>query len=82
MNTPPNLVILIDVDRPTIEGAQREFHHLAGEMARAGAGATVVKDTVEGGVYMGAAAELRTTDSSRLRYFTHTGYQESLEGQS
>ena len=41
-----------------------------------GAGATVLKDTEEGGVYTGKAAELRSTQSSRIRYFTSTKYSE------
>ena len=39
-----------------------------------GAGATIVKDTVENGVYMGVAAELRAEDGSKLKYFTNTQY--------
>ena len=34
-----------------------------------GAGATMVKDTIEGGVYMGVAASLRADDASKLKYF-------------
>lgn len=41
-----------------------------------GAGATIVKDTVEGGVYVGVAAELRPGDGSTIRYFTHTRYED------
>ena len=41
-----------------------------------GAGATIVKDTVENGVYTGPAAELRSTDSANLRYFTQTRYED------
>lgn len=41
-----------------------------------GAGATVVKDTAEGGVYVGVAATARSDDSSRVKYFTHTRYQD------
>ena len=39
-----------------------------------GAGATVVKDTVEFGVYTGVAAELRSQDSRNLSYFVNTQY--------
>ena len=39
-----------------------------------GAGATVVKDTVENGVYMGVAADLRAEDGSKLSYFVNTEY--------
>lgn len=41
-----------------------------------GAGATIVKDTIEGGVYRGVVAGLRATDGSKLRYFTRARYQE------
>ncbi len=41
-----------------------------------GAGATVVKDTVEKGVYLGVAAQLKGQDATQLRYFTHTKYKE------
>ncbi len=41
-----------------------------------GAGATIVKNTVEGGVYMGVAADLRVEDASKIKYFTHTTYQD------
>lgn len=34
-----------------------------------GAGATVVNDTVEEGVYLGTAAQLRNSDAKQLRYF-------------
>ena len=39
-----------------------------------GAGATIVKDTVEAGVYTGQAAKLRDPDGSKINYFTHTKY--------
>ena len=39
-----------------------------------GAGATIVKNTVEGGVYRGVVAGLRAADGSKLRYFTQTRY--------
>ena len=39
-----------------------------------GAGATIVKDTVEEGVYVGVAARLRDTKGSEAEYFTKTGY--------
>lgn len=39
-----------------------------------GAGATVLKSTVEEGVYTGPAAELRTRGAASVRYFTNTGY--------
>lgn len=39
-----------------------------------GAGATVVKNTVKNGVYMGKAAELKSEDSSKLNYFVNTSY--------
>lgn len=41
-----------------------------------GAGATVVKDTMEGGVYMGVAAELRAEDGAKIKYFAHTKYED------
>jgi sugar O-acyltransferase (sialic acid O-acetyltransferase NeuD family) len=41
-----------------------------------GAGATVVKDTVEKGVYMGVAASLREKEGDKLKYFTQTKYKE------
>jgi len=41
-----------------------------------GAGTTIVKNTVEGGVYMGPKAELKSTDSSGLKYFTQTRYED------
>ena len=41
-----------------------------------GAGATIIKNTHEEGVYTGQAAELRTTRAKRVPYFTQTGYQE------
>lgn len=39
-----------------------------------GAGATVLKNTVERGVYTGVEATLRVKDGTRLKYFTHTRY--------
>ena len=36
----------------------------------------VMKDTVENGVYTGPAAELRSTQSSRVRYFAQTKYKD------
>lgn len=39
-----------------------------------GAGATIVKNTVEKGVYIGKAAELFQKDSSSSKYFTNTSY--------
>ncbi len=39
-----------------------------------GAGATVVKDTIPKGVYIGKAAELYQKDSSQSKYFTKTSY--------
>lgn len=39
-----------------------------------GAGATVVKNTVPNGVYMGKAAELKSQDSASLNYFVNTSY--------
>src|SRR5581483_3111953 len=39
-----------------------------------GAGATIVKDTVEGGVYIGVAATLKSEDGSKIGYFTQTNY--------
>ena len=39
-----------------------------------GAGATIVKDTVEKGVYIGKAAELYSKDSSKTKYFINTTY--------
>lgn len=47
----------------------RDDIHLAPRTV-VGAGATVVKDTVEDGVYTGVAAKLRSQKSSQLRYFT------------
>jgi sugar O-acyltransferase (sialic acid O-acetyltransferase NeuD family) len=41
-----------------------------------GAGATVIKNTVEEGVYRGPVAELRAVSSSKLRYFTKTRYED------
>lgn len=41
-----------------------------------GAGATVVKDTDPGGVYIGQAAKLYSSEGSKLKYFTKTGYSE------
>ncbi|MFA5974934.1 MAG: acetyltransferase [Elusimicrobiota bacterium] len=41
-----------------------------------GAGATVLSNTQENGVYTGPKAELRARDASRIRYFTHTKYTE------
>lgn len=41
-----------------------------------GAGATVVKNTEPGGVYIGKAAELYQKDSSQSKYFTKTGYSQ------
>ncbi|MBN1431634.1 MAG: acetyltransferase [Methanomicrobiaceae archaeon] len=41
-----------------------------------GAGATVIKNTVERGVYIGKAAELFQKDSSKSKYFTNTAYSE------
>ena len=39
-----------------------------------GAGGTLVKDTVERGVYVGVAAELKSVDGSKLNYFANTSY--------
>jgi sugar O-acyltransferase (sialic acid O-acetyltransferase NeuD family) len=39
-----------------------------------GAGATIVKDTVEGGVYTGISANLRGDDGRTINYFTNTKY--------
>ena len=39
-----------------------------------GAGATIVKNTIEKGVYIGKAAELFQKDSSSSKYFTTTSY--------
>lgn len=41
-----------------------------------GAGATIVKDTIPGGVYMGKAGELYSKDSSKSNYFNNTNYAE------
>ncbi len=41
-----------------------------------GAGATRLKNTVEGGVYIGAAANLRHKDGKKLGYFKETNYQQ------
>jgi sugar O-acyltransferase (sialic acid O-acetyltransferase NeuD family) len=41
-----------------------------------GAGATIVKDTVEGGVYVGVSASHRKDDGRTIKYFTHTKYEE------
>ncbi len=40
------------------------------------AGATIMKDTVEGGVYRGVVAGLRARDGAKLRYFAHTRYED------
>jgi len=40
------------------------------------AGATITKDTEEKGVYVGVAAKKRFEDSTKLRYFTQTRYEE------
>lgn len=45
-----------------------------------GAGATVVRDTIDGGVYVGEAAKLRSEDSSKLKYFTQTRYEDRQGG--
>lgn len=44
-----------------------------------GAGAVIVKDTEEKGVYIGKAAELYQKDSSQSKYFTKTGYSKNKE---
>ena len=41
-----------------------------------GAGAVLIKDTVEGGVYTAPPAKLRTTRVDRVRYFSNTPYGE------
>lgn len=41
-----------------------------------GAGATIVKNTIEGGVYMGTPATMRREDGSEIKYFTHTKYED------
>jgi len=41
-----------------------------------GAGAIIVKDTVEKGVYICKAAELYSRDSSKTKYFVKTGYSQ------
>ena len=41
-----------------------------------GAGATIIKDTVAKGVYIGKAAELYSGESSKSKYFTQTQYKE------
>jgi len=41
-----------------------------------GAGATIVKDTIEAGVYMGKAAELKSKDPTTVNYFTNTNYKQ------
>jgi sugar O-acyltransferase (sialic acid O-acetyltransferase NeuD family) len=45
-----------------------------------GAGATVVKDTVESGVYVGKPAELKSQESGSLNYFVNTGYAPKPSG--
>ncbi len=44
-----------------------------------GAGATIVKNTVEKGVYIGKAAELYSEDSSKTKYFINTQYPKKPE---
>jgi sugar O-acyltransferase (sialic acid O-acetyltransferase NeuD family) len=44
-----------------------------------GAGATILKDTVETGVYTGVAAKLRTKQGEKLKYFTNTEHREKGE---
>jgi len=44
-----------------------------------GAGATILKPTVEQGVYVGEAAKLRSQKGAKLSYFTKTSYQEKDE---
>jgi sugar O-acyltransferase (sialic acid O-acetyltransferase NeuD family) len=39
-----------------------------------GAGGTLVKDTVDNGVYVGVAAELKSVDGAKLNYFANTSY--------
>jgi sugar O-acyltransferase (sialic acid O-acetyltransferase NeuD family) len=46
-----------------------------------GAGATRLKDTVEGGVYIGVAAKLRHKDGKELGYFKETNYQQKTAGE-
>ncbi|MEW6210175.1 MAG: acetyltransferase [Acidobacteriota bacterium] len=41
-----------------------------------GAGAIIVKSTVEKGVYMGVAAERRAEDGTKIDYFVNTKYEE------
>jgi len=41
-----------------------------------GAGATIVKDTIEAGVYMGKAAELKSKDPATINYFIDTNYKQ------
>ncbi|MBB28972.1 MAG: transferase [Gemmatimonadetes bacterium] len=41
-----------------------------------GSGATIVKDTIEKGVYTGVAASLREKEGDKLKYFTQTKYEE------
>jgi sugar O-acyltransferase (sialic acid O-acetyltransferase NeuD family) len=41
-----------------------------------GAGATIVKNTVEGGVYTGIPARLREKDGRMIKYFMHTKYED------
>jgi len=44
-----------------------------------GAGATRLKDTIEGGVYVGVAADLRAEDGKNLKYFKETNYKKQPE---
>jgi sugar O-acyltransferase (sialic acid O-acetyltransferase NeuD family) len=41
-----------------------------------GAGATVVKDTEEGGVYVGVAASLKSKQGAGVKYFSQTRYED------
>jgi sugar O-acyltransferase (sialic acid O-acetyltransferase NeuD family) len=41
-----------------------------------GAGATIVKNTVEGGVYMGVAAQLKSDEGGKIDYFAKTSYKD------
>lgn len=41
-----------------------------------GAGATIVKNTVDSGVYMGTAAQLKSEEGGKIGYFAKTGYKD------